>query len=250
MRLNKFLQEAGVGSRRKAEALVAEGRVSVNGVVAGPTVEIKDGDKVAVDGAELKPKAAPLPRLFIYHKPIDVLVTASDPQGRTTIYDVMPKGLPQVVPVGRLDVNSEGLLLLTTDGRLAQYLMHPSSGFERIYRVRVFGALSELAVERIRKGVKVNGVQYQGARIALEKETAGGKNRWYRVSLNEGKNREVRKIFLHFRCTVNRLIRVSYGPYKLGTLPKGVAMEVPASSVRNLMRKMEAADAKTPGART
>lgn len=248
MRLNKFLQEAGVGSRRKAEALVADGLVTVNGITAIPTTEVKPGDKVEVDGKPVEPKTAALPRLFIYHKPIDVLVTASDPQGRTTIYDVMPKGLPQVVPVGRLDVNSEGLLLLTTDGRVAQYLMHPSSGFERVYRVRVFGALTDLAVEKIRKGVKVNGVQYQGARVELEKKT-DGKNRWYRVSLNEGKNREVRKIFLHFRCTVNRLIRVSYGPFKLGTLPKGVAMEVPASSVKTLMKKMELADAAKPGAR-
>lgn len=249
MRLNKYLQEAGVGSRRKAEALVAEGKVRVNGELAKPTTVVKDGDKVEVDGGEVAAKTAALPRLFIYHKPVDVLVTASDPQGRTTIYDVMPNGLPQVVPVGRLDVNSEGLLLLTTDGRLAQFLMHPSSGFERVYRVRVFGALSELAVERIRKGVTVQGVKYQGAQIELEKQTEGGRNRWYKVTLHEGKNREVRKIFLHFRCVVNRLIRESYGPFRLGKLPRGVAMEVPAHSVKKLLKQMEAADAAKPGAR-
>lgn len=249
MRLNKYLQEAGVGSRRKAEALVADGKVKVNGEIAKPTTVVKAGDKVEVDGGAVEAKTAPVPRLFLYHKPVDVLVTASDPKGRTTIYDVMPKGLPQVVTVGRLDVNSEGLLLLTTDGRLAQFLMHPSSAFERVYRVRVFGALTEAAIAKIRKGGVIDKVRYQGAEVELEKQTDGGKNRWYRVVLHEGKNREVRKIFLHFRCTVNRLIRVKYGPFQLGTLPKGVAMEVPVHSVKKLMKQMDAADAAKPGAR-
>lgn len=249
MRLNKFLQEAGVGSRRKAETMVAEGRVMVNNEPATPTTVVLRDDVVTLDGEVVTAAIAATPRLFIYHKPIDYLVTHDDPKGRPTIYDVMPKGMPTVVPVGRLDVNSEGLLLLTTDGRLAQYLMHPSSGFERTYRVRVFGELGNPALHKVSKGMRVQGVQYKPANIELEKKTDTGKNRWYRITLTEGKNREVRKIFMHFHCTVNRLIRVQYGPFKLGTLPKGVAMEVPTHQVKKLMADMEKADAKAPKAR-
>jgi 23S rRNA pseudouridine2605 synthase len=240
MRLNKYLQTAGIGSRRKAEDLVAEGRVKIDGIVATATSVVEDNSVVLVDNVRVTPAEAPRPRLFLYHKPLDVLVTASDPQGRTTIYDVMPEGLPKnIVPVGRLDVNSEGLLLLTTDGRLAQYLMNPKSEIPRVYRVRVFGALKDEHIEKIRNGLTIQKVRYQGAKIELEKQTDEGKNRWYRITLHEGKNREVRKIFAHFRCTVNRLIRTSYGPFKLGTLPRGVAMEVPWHQLRPLINKMD-----------
>ena len=256
MRLNHYLAKAGVGSRREAERLMAEGRVRVNGSIVPPGgVDVSGTDKVTVDGKPVAPASAPLPRIFLYHKPVGPLVTAEDPQGRTTIWDLIYQGenkrtLPRLVSVGRLDANSEGLLLLTTDGALAQTLMSPKTSLEREYRVRVFGNLGPEQLEKVRRGVKVKGVQYRGADIREEGDgdkatrkrpregDGSGKNHWYRMVLTEGKNREIRRIFDYFRCTVNRLVRVRYGIFMLRDLPSGALVEVPDNIVRKFISSL------------
>lgn len=239
MRLNVYLQQAGVGSRREAERLLAAGAITINGKPATPITVVNDGDKVQVNGRTVTPASAPLPRVFLYHKPVGVIVTARDHEGRTTLYEALPPGLPRIMPVGRLDLNSEGLLLLSTDGALNQTLMSPTTALEREYRVRVFGELTEAQLNKFRAGVTVKGVAYGSAKVFAEKGTAEGRNRWYKVVLTEGKNREIRKIFQHFGCTVNRLIRVRYGAFKLGALPRGVVAELPPQQVKVLMKNLE-----------
>jgi 23S rRNA pseudouridine2605 synthase len=241
MRLNVYLQKAGVGSRREAERLVAEGRVKINGKVALATQPVETDDVVFVDGQRVLADDAPLPRLFMLHKPLDVLVTQRDPQGRRTIYDMPalknPK-LPRLMYVGRLDVNSEGLLLLSSDGPFAQALMNPASELPRVYRVRVKGRLNEAALKKLASGVTIDGIRYRGAEVSTEHAPEGKANAWYRITLREGKNREVRKLLEHFGCVVNRLIRVSYGPFDLDILPAGALEEVPSVQVAELMREL------------
>lgn len=256
MRLNHYLAKAGIGSRREAERLMAEGRVKVNGtVVPAGGVDVADTDKVTVDGRLVRPDSAPLPRIFLYHKPAGPLVTADDPQGRTTIWDLIYQGenkrtLPRLVSVGRLDAMSEGLLLLTTDGALAQTLMSPKTALEREYRVRVFGRLTDPQLAKVRDGMRVKGVMYRGADIREERDgdkgvkkrpregSGDGKNTWYRMVLTEGKNREIRRIFDHFRCTVNRLIRVRYGIFMLRDLPSGSLVEAPDNIVKKFISEL------------
>jgi 23S rRNA pseudouridine2605 synthase len=173
-----------------------------------------------------------------------VIVSARDSMGRTTLYEALPPGLPRVMPVGRLDLNSEGLLLLSTDGALNQTLMSPQTGLEREYRVRVFGELTEAQLAKFREGVTVKGVAYGRCKVFLEKGRPEGRNRWYKVVLTEGKNREIRKIFMHFGCTVNRLIRERYGSFKLGNLPRNVVAELPAQQVKVLMKNFDKITAK------
>jgi 23S rRNA pseudouridine2605 synthase len=246
MRLNLFLQKAGIGSRREAERLVAAQRVQINGVVAIATNPVSDGDKVAVDGKIVSVEGRSQPRLFMLNKPLDVLVTAKDKQGRRTIYDLpclLPpqwgKEMPRVMYVGRLDVNSEGLLLLSTDGSIAQKLMDPKSQLPRVYRVRVHGKLSETDMDRIRKGVFVNGIRYRGAEIYQEEDKGGRTNSWYRVTLYEGKNREIRKLMEHFGCVVNRLIRIQYGPFHLDKLEQGKVVEIKPDRVRKFIATLK-----------
>ena len=240
MRLNVYLQKAGIGSRREAERLIAAGRVTVNGQLATATTPVPANGDVKVDGAAVAPQTRPLPRLFRLYKPLDVLVTSTDPQGRATIYDLpalsgpAAKQLPRLVPVGRLDVNSEGLLLLTNEGPLAQALMSPHTGLERTYRVRVRGKLTDKQLAIAAKGARVQGVQYRGARIELEKQPTGA-NTWYQVVLTEGKNREIRKLMDHFGCVVNRLIRLQYGPLRVDGLQRGQLVEVPPKQVQSLL---------------
>ncbi len=241
MRLNVFLQRAGIGSRREAERLVAEGRVVVNDVQATPTTPISDGDKVVVDGNPIAIETRSRPRLFILNKPLDVLVTAEDPQGRPTIYQLpslQDKTLPRLIYVGRLDVNSEGLLLLTNDGPLAQKLMSPDTALARVYRVRVHGKLSDRDLVQIRKGVTINGIRYRKADIEQEEDLGGRTNAWYRVTLYEGKNREIRKLMEHFGCKVNRLLRVSYGPFEVGSLERGQLREVAPAQVSAFVERI------------
>lgn len=242
MRLNIFLQRAGVGSRREAERLVAEGRVSVNGAKALPTTPVEEGDAISVDGRPVRLDTKPLPRLFMLNKPLDVLVTNKDPKGRPTIFDLpalnqprWPRSNPRVVYVGRLDVNSEGLLLLSSDGPLAQAMMSPANALSRLYRVRVRGALKPADIEELAKGITVDGMNYRGAQFVEEYGQGERANRWYRCVLTEGKNREVRKLFEHFGCVVNRLVRLQYGPFSLGDLPSGEIREVPPQKVREFM---------------
>lgn len=237
-----FLQKAGVGSRREAERLVAEGRVQVNGVVALPTTPAEDSDVITVDGKPVRPDAKPLPRLFLLHKPVDVLVTHRDHKGRRTIFDLdalRQPGLPRLMNVGRLDVNSEGLLLLTSDGPLAQALMSPETALSRIYRVRVRGRLRPDDIEALARGIEVDGVNYRGAEFVEEHDSGGRSNSWYRVLLTEGKNREIRKLMEHFGCVVNRLIRVQYGPFVLGRLTAGGLEEVAPDRVKALLNFLQ-----------
>lgn len=257
MRLNVFLQRAGIGSRREAERLVAEGRVSINGAPAQATTPVEEGDSVSVDGRPVAISTRPLPRLFLLHKPIDVLVTARDPKGRRTIYDLpalqppeWPASNPRVIYVGRLDVNSEGLLLLSSDGPLAQAMMSPRTGLSRVYRVRVRGALKPADIEALARGITIDGVHYRGAEFVEEYGQGERANRWYRCVLTEGKNREVRKLFEHFGCVVNRLVRLQYGPFALDDLPAGKIREVPPRKVKEflgyLAKKAEAPEPAPP----
>jgi 23S rRNA pseudouridine2605 synthase len=232
-RIAKRLARAGLCSRRDAERLIAEGRVSVNGrVLDTPAVTVKPGDRVVVDG-----KAVPEPepaRLWRYHKPAGLVTTARDEKGRETVFDKLPPELPRVVSVGRLDLTSEGLLLLTNDGEMARYLEHPSTGWVRRYRVRVHGKPDEAALERLAKGVTVDGITYGPIEASLD--GVQGANAWITVGLREGKNREVRKVMEHMGLTVNRLIRTAYGPFQLGKLDRGMVEEVPARVIRDQLR--------------
>lgn len=242
MRLNVYLQKAGIGSRREAERLVAEGRVSINGKIAGITMPVTDSDTVMLDGRAVAPASKSLPRLFLLHKPLDFLVTHRDPKGRKTIFDLPalnpPKWaatMPRVMTVGRLDVNSEGLLLLSSDGPLAQVMMSPLTALARVYRVRVRGRLDSAALEALARGIVVDGISYRGAEFVEEHDKGGRSNTWYRVVLTEGKNREIRKLAEHFGCVVNRLIRVQYGPFHLEGLPSGSVKEVAPQRVAELL---------------
>ena len=242
MRLNVYLQQAGAGSRREAERLVADGRVKVNGVVAAATMPVEEGDSVEIDGKSVAPASRSLPRLFMLHKPVDFLVTHKDPKGRPTIFDLdcfkpsrYRQQLPRLMTVGRLDVNSEGLLLLTDDGPLAQAMMSPATALSRVYRVRIRGKLTEKNIADLASGVEIDGENYRGAEFVEELGKGGRTNTWYRVLLTEGKNREIRKLIEHFGGAVNRLIRVQYGPFALGELESGALREVPVEQVQRLL---------------
>jgi 23S rRNA pseudouridine2605 synthase len=245
MRLNVYLQKAGIGSRREAERLVEQGRVKINGTVAAPTVPVQDSDVVLVDDKPVAPEQRAIPRLFLLHKPVDVLVTNRDPQGRRTVFDLdalkpprWGKDLPRVMSVGRLDINSEGLLLLSSDGPLAQTMMSPATALPRVYRVRVHGRLTPQQIETLQRGVTIEGIRYRGAEFIEEKDIGGRTNAWYRVTLREGKNREIRKLFEFYGCKVNRLVRVQYGPFVLGDLKTGEVREVSAKVVERFVEEL------------
>ena len=251
MRLNVYLQKAGAGSRREAERLVADGRVSVNGVKATPTTPVKEGDSVLIDGRPVAPETKPLPRLFLLNKPMDVLVTHRDHKGRKTIFDLPALNPPQwtnrhprVMNVGRLDVNSEGLLVLSSDGPLAQAMMSPDNALSRLYRVRVRGQLTRENIDAIAQGITIDDVEYRGAEFVEEYGQEGRANRWYRCVLTEGKNREIRKLFDHFGCVVNRLVRLQYGPFTLGDMEPGDIREVPPAQVKALIDELGRKGAK------
>jgi 23S rRNA pseudouridine2605 synthase len=229
-RIAKLLARAGVASRREVERMIAEGRVSLNGVVLDtPATILASLDGVTVDGNPVEaPTAA---RLFIYHKPSGLLVTERDPGGRPTIYDRLPKTLPRVVPVGRLDLNTEGLLLLTTDGGLKRQLELPATGVERAYRARAYGNVTQEQLEDLIEGVEIEGVRYGSIDANLERRT--GANVWIEMILTEGKNREVRRVLEHLGLKVSRLIRTRYGPFVLGDLPVGAVGEVRAHDVES-----------------
>lgn len=230
-RIAKVMARAGLCSRRDAEAWIAAGRVMVNGKkLDSPALNVGPDDNVVVDGRPL-PRAEAA-RLFIYHKPAGLVTTARDEKGRPTVFDNLPPGLPRVVSVGRLDLNTEGLLLLTNDGGLARHLELPSTGWKRRYRVRVHGTVKPEALEKLKAGITIEGMKYGPVEAALEKGAQSASNTWLVVALREGKNREIRKIMEHLDLQVSRLIRVSYGPFTLGDLPAGVAKEVPQKVLR------------------
>jgi 23S rRNA pseudouridine2605 synthase len=222
-RIAKLLARAGVASRRDVERMIEERRIAINGVaVEKPATLLTSLHGVTVDG---KPVQAPAPaRLFRYHKPAGLLTAARDPKGRPTIYDRLPQGLPRLMPVGRLDMNTEGLLLLTTDGELKRQLELPSSGVERSYRARAFGDISQQQLEELIQGVEIDGIRYGAIDANLERRT--GRNQWIEMRLTEGKNREVRRVLEHLGLQVSRLIRTAYGPFPLGDLPAGAVDEV------------------------
>jgi 23S rRNA pseudouridine2605 synthase len=218
MRIAKAMARAGLCSRREAERWIAEGRVSVNGeVLTSPARDVTARDRILVDGNEL-PAAEP-PRLWRYHKRKGLVTTHADPQGRKTVFETLPEHLPRVVSVGRLDVNTEGLLLLTNDGALARHLELPATGWLRRYRVRAHGAITQGALDRLKDGVEVGGVRYGPVEATLDK--VQGSNVWLTIGLREGKHREVRTILDHLGLTVNRLIRISFGPFQLRELEPG-----------------------------
>ena len=222
-RIAKVIARAGITSRREAEKLIETGRVTVNGeVITRAALNVTPADKIVVNG---KPLDAPEPApLWLYHKPTGLVTTTRDEQGRPTIYDDLPEELPRVMSVGRLDLNSEGLLLLTNDGAVKRQLELPSTGWLRKYRVRVNGRVTEPQLEPLRQGIKADGEDFQPMIVTLDRQQ--GANAWLTVGLREGKNREIRRAMEAVGLTVNRLIRTSYGPFQLGQLKPGEVEEV------------------------
>jgi len=228
-RLAKRIARAGLCSRREAEAWIRAGRVAVDGqVVESPALDVTREQRITVDGRPL-PEPEPT-RLFRWHKPRGVVTSARDPEGRPTYLERLPPTLPRLMPIGRLDIDSEGLLLLTNDGELKRRLELPTTGWTRRYRVRAFGTVDEAALARLRDGLTVNGIAYGPVEARLDK--VQGANVWLTVALKEGKNREVRRVLEHLGLKVNRLIRIAYGPFQLGNLAKNAIEEVPRKVLR------------------
>jgi 23S rRNA pseudouridine2605 synthase len=229
----KALARAGVASRREVERLIAEGKVALNGIpLTSPAMNVTRGDVLTVDG---EPVAAAEPsRLFRYHKPSGLVTSHNDPRGRPTVFATLPAGLPRLISVGRLDLNSEGLLLLTNDGELARALELPSSGWQRRYRARAYGRIDQARLDTLKDGITVEGVRYGPIEAKLDKAKEGptGANLWLTLTLAEGKNREVRRVLEALGLTVNRLIRLAYGPFALGTLAVGAVEEVGPRVIR------------------
>ncbi len=229
-RIAKVIARAGLCSRRDAERWILDGRVSVNGkTLDTPAFTVGPNDRVVVDGSPLP--TAQAPRLFLYHKPVGLVTTARDEKRRATVFDQLPQGLPRVVSVGRLDINSEGLLLLTNDGGLARYLELPATGLKRCYRVRLHGAVNAARLAALRQGIEIDGVKYGPMEAKLE-GPHGGSNQWLVITLREGKNREIRRVMEHMGLQVSRLIRTAYGPFQLNHLPPGGALEVPSQTLK------------------
>lgn len=242
-RIAKLLARAGIASRREIERMIAEGRVAVDGqVIDTPATLLASLKGVTVDGNPVK-EAEPA-RLFLFHKPNGVLVTEFDPRGRPTIYDKLPKGLPRVVPVGRLDLNTEGLLLLTTDGELKRQLELPATGVQRAYRARAYGNVTQAQLEELIEGVEIEGVRYGSIDANLERRT--GANVWIELILTEGKNREVRRVLEHLGLRVSRLIRTRYGPFVLGDLPPGAVGEVRGHDIDSFRKNPTRLDLPQP----
>jgi len=229
-RIAKVIARAGLCSRREAEAWIAAGRVAVNGdKIVSPALNVTNADKISVDGKPLP--GAERSRLFLYHKPRGLVTTSSDPQGRPTIFGALPKHLPRLISVGRLDLATEGLLLLTNDGGLARALELPSTAWLRRYRVRAHGKVTQEQLDALREGVTVDGINYGPVEATLDREQAS--NVWITFAIREGKNREVRNVLRHLGLHVARLIRVSFGPFQLADLAEGGVEEVPTRVLRD-----------------
>ena len=247
MRIAKALARAGLCSRRDAERWIEQGRVSVNGkVLTSPSLDVSPSDRIVVDGTPL-PTPEP-PRLWRYHKPKGLVTTHADPQGRPTVFDALPEHLPRVISIGRLDFNTEGLLLLTNDGALARHLELPATGWMRRYRVRAYGKVTQAALDKLKDGIEIDGVRYGPIEASIDakpQDTIGADTRtntWLTLGLREGKNREVRKILESLDLTVNRLIRISFGPFQLLDIKPGEVEHVKRSVLREQLGREAAAD--------
>ncbi|MCB1562576.1 MAG: rRNA pseudouridine synthase [Alphaproteobacteria bacterium] len=229
-RIAKLMARSGLCSRRDAERWIGDGRVAVNGVTLNtPACLIGPGDRVTVDGRPLN--GPDNTRLWLYHKPAGLVTTHKDEHGRGTVFEALPKSLPRVISVGRLDLNTEGLLLLTNDGALARHLELPSTGWIRRYRVRVLGQVDPAKLDTLKNGVTVEGIRYKPAEARLETDRKGANN-WIEIALQEGKNREVRRIMESLDLRVNRLIRISYGPFRIENMPVGDVREIQSAALK------------------
>ena len=233
-RIAKYLARAGVASRREAEKLIEQGIVTVDGqTLTTPAFKVTADMDIRVDGTRIRKPDAP--RLWRYHKPDGLVTTHKDPQGRPTVFDAIEGRLPRVISVGRLDLTTEGLLLLTNSGDLSRRLELPSTGWTRRYRVRAYGKVSQKDLDRLKDGVEIDGVAYGPVRASLDQYQGG--NVWITLSINEGKNREVRNLMRYLDLHVNRLIRTAYGPFQLGKLRKGEIEEIPGKQMKEQLGK-------------
>ena len=242
-RIAKVLARAGFASRREAERMIESGRVTVNGkVIRRPALNVTNKDKITVDGKPVsKPERS---RLWLYHKPAGLVTTARDEKGRTTIFDKLPEDMPRVMSVGRLDLNSEGLLLLTNDGGIKRKLELPSTGWLRKYRVRVNGRPKDEEFKPLRKGLVIDGERFQPMTVTLDRQQ--GANAWLTIGLREGKNREIRRAIENIGYAVNRLLRVSFGPFQLGGLKPGEIEEISRRVMRDQLGLSAEDDGKVP----
>ncbi|MBR1601723.1 MAG: rRNA pseudouridine synthase [Alphaproteobacteria bacterium] len=223
-RIAKFIARSGVCSRREAEEIIRQKRVTINGeIVESPAFNVEGNEKILLDGEKL-PQIEHT-RLWLYHKPSGLLTTHKDTASRATVFDNLPPDMPRVISVGRLDLNSEGLLLLTNNGALSRTLELPENGWKRRYKVRVHGFVDKKKLAELEKGVTIDGIEYGAVKIDFEGQNSA--NAWLTITLSEGKNREVRKLMKHIGLEVSRLIRLSYGPFQLGSLKRGEVREVP-----------------------
>ena len=247
-RIAKVMAAAGLCSRREAERWIAEGRVTVDGkTIDSPALNVQIATKdIRVDGARLKTEKSEV-RLWLYHKPRGLITTHSDPRGRSTVFEHMPTEMPRVVSVGRLDLNSEGLLLLTNNGDVAQKLMLPATGWVRRYRVRVYGSITDKQIADLKKGVTVEGERYGSIEVTRDEKAAAKKNQWLVFSLKEGKNREIRKVCASLGLEVSRLLRIAYGPFELGKLAEGDVVEVSSGVLKEKLGKILHHDSSSSG---
>ena len=231
-RIAKVMAHAGLCSRRDAEKWIEAGRVAVNGrPISSPALNIKDTDLITVDGSVMNTKSQERPRLYRYYKPSGLVTSHKDEKGRPTVFENLPKDLPRLISVGRLDLNTEGLLLLTDNGDVSRYLEMPSTGWVRRYRVRAYGHIDQNRLDTLSKGVTIEGVRYAAIDAKLDKQQ--GDNVWVTMALKEGKNREIRRVMEHLGLNVNRLIRLSYGPFDLGTMKKGQVEEIKQRTLKH-----------------
>ncbi len=238
-RIAKFMASAGLCSRRDAERWIDDGRVMVNGeTLTTPATLVGADDDIVVDGKRIKNNMPSVPRLFVYHKPAGLVVSHNDEQGRSTVFDHLPRDLPRVISVGRLDLDSEGLLLLTTSGALARAMELPVHAQKRVYRVRIRGTPMDTHLDQLERGVRIDDVQYQPIEVDVETNKAHGRNQWLTLTLREGKNREIRRIFEHFDLPVSRLIRIQYGNFHLDDLAPEEVAEVPTADAMKLMKTL------------
>ncbi len=231
IRIAKVMAHAGVCSRRDAEAMILEGRVQVNGVVITTAATLITDQSIKVDGKLIQQTNDV--RIFIFHKPAGIITTAKDPHERKTIFDLLPKTMPRVITIGRLDYNTEGLLLLTTNGDVARFIELPKTAWIRKYRARVFGTLNHERLKKLVNGITVDGVRYGSIKVEVDVEKDS--NSWLTISITEGKNREIRKVMEELGLKVNRLIRTNFGPFSLGDLKVGEVREIARNNLKNYL---------------